>query len=101
MRLTIDERMDRWLSEQADQCGIPDEDWQRFIDAMRGTTMAAVARLGFATDDIADDIAETAFGRFLLRITGYRNRVPRSQRGTFADPDRCPWPHRHHPGDTR
>ena len=76
-RPSIEERMDMWLNWQADLDGIPDEDRQWYIDAMRGTTRAACAEVSLAADDVADAIAETGLGRLLLWASGYRNRVPR------------------------
>lgn len=55
MRPSIEERMDQWLNDQADQCQIPDKDRQRFIDHMRGTSSFAGARLSMAADDLWQD----------------------------------------------
>lgn len=55
MRASIEERMDQWLNDQADAAEIPDEQRQRFIDHMRGTSSFAGARLSMAADDLWQD----------------------------------------------
>lgn len=40
----LDERMDQWLNDQADACGIPDDERQEFIEAMRRTMAFAVTQ---------------------------------------------------------
>lgn len=52
---SIEERMNQWLNDQADAAEIPDEQRQRFIDAMRGTSSFAGVRLSMLVGDLWQD----------------------------------------------
>lgn len=56
-RPSIDERMNAWLNEQADDVEIPDEDRQRFIDNLRATDYARRVRADLVIKDAGDDLA--------------------------------------------
>lgn len=55
MRPSIEERMNQWLNDQADAAEIPDEQRQRFIDYMRGTSSFAGVRLSMTAADLWQD----------------------------------------------
>jgi hypothetical protein len=70
-RPSIDDRMNRWLNDEADRAGIPDDQRQAFIDHMRKTTSAAAVRLGFAADDAWED---SGIPRWLIQLSGWLER---------------------------
>lgn len=55
LRPSIEERMNQWLNDQADAAEIPDEQRQRFIDHMRGTSEFAAVRLSMTAADLWQD----------------------------------------------
>lgn len=65
--LSLDERMNQWLSDEADRCRVPDEERQEFIEAMRGTTAFAVTRLQYAMGDLVESSRLGRFMRWLDR----------------------------------
>lgn len=71
MRPTIDERMDQWLNLMADHAQIPDEDRQRFMDFMRGTTAFAAMRVQLAAADLWDD---TGVPQWVRRFLAWLDR---------------------------
>lgn len=72
--MTLDERMDLWLSDEADSCRVPDDEREEFMEAMRGTMAFAVTRFDYAWSDLIE-------GSRLARFVRWSDRKLNRRRG--------------------
>jgi len=79
MRPSIDERMDRWLNDEADRCNVTDDERWWFIDHMRGTRLAANVRLSLVLEDLWED---SHIPRWLERFIKTIARIRTDDRST-------------------